>query len=418
MGIKHSKMNKSNYNPSDYVPDSYSTCHGLNNRILLYAFMRDMEDSLDGASAMRIIPDTIIHLCDMYYSTQNIIFYFGVESRTQDNLLSIVDLDDMDRQLKKKHIFQYPLQEASHHYIQCAGMCHQSEIKLPKHIRNKVPLQFHSNTEYVDILFKCGGWNGIKSSVGNINTSCWAYIWKSEDKYFEHICPLQLPAFPKNNCYGQSIVWSGKQQCLYSITRYHLHRFSLHDWKWETPNDQQLLTPFAVRPRRGFMSSVIVTNDLNQERLISVGGGAIESDSNGVKYCDLYDIEKDEWMTIADLNYGRHRAGVYHDKWSQRLFIGGGNGAERKIEYYDLNKNKWYFDKCNIPLTRRKHNIYPLIWNQDGHLLYIASIKANGVEFVDLRQENRRWNVVYDKLDPLFDTNIVWYNAANCRLIQ
>jgi len=98
--------------------------------------------------------------------------------------------------------------------------------------------------------------------------------------------------------------------------------------------------------------------------------------------------------------------------------VGGGNGAERKIEFYDVNKNQWYFDRDNIPLTNEKHNVYPIIWLQEGHRLYIASVKANGVEMIDLRQENRKWSVVYDSLDPLFGTHIEWYKAVNCRLIQ
>lgn len=65
-----------------------------------------------------------------------------------------------------------------------------------------------------------------------------------------------------------------------------------------------------------------------------------------------------------------------------------------------------------------KHNFYPIIWKQDGCLLYISSIKANGVEFIDLRQANKAWNVIYDSLDPLFDTDIAWYNAPKCRLLQ
>ena len=181
----------------------------------------------------------------------------------------------------------------------------------------------------------------------------------------------------------------------------------LQNWEWRDEG--------VAQTSHGFMSSVIVKNDASQEKLICVGGSDRD---NGSTRCDLYDIENKEWTKIANMNFPRHRTGIYDDKWQQRIYVGGGNGAERKIEYYDLNKNKWYFDPENIPFTSMKHNIYPIIWQQDGHSLYIASVKANGVEMVDLRQQNRKWNVVYDSLDPLFDTNIVWYNAPNCRLIQ
>eukprot|EP01084_Bolivina_argentea_P200497 342852_1 len=414
-----------NNNNNIYKPESYTPQPGFNNKILLYGFMRDIEKGLQGESAMQIIPDTIMQLCDSYYSTPNIIFYF--EMFGGGNSLYIVDLDDMDRKLTKNHTLNYnnilpsPLDPNS---IHASGMYYKSKIKLPYVIMNQLSDKCKQNTNensYFDAIFKCGG---TKVSVTAATDFCCGYIWNYQDKYFENICQVTLPNYINTDSVGQTLIWSDKRQCLYSIARNTMNVLSFNDdisdnWKWETQSNN-LINSFGInRKRIGFMSSVIVRNDMNEERLISVGGGNGDTNSGtGVKYCDLYDIDNDKWIKLSDMNFARHRTGIYHDKWTQRIYIGGGNGAERKIEFYDLNKNKWYFDKKMMPYTTMKHNVYPIIWNQDGHLLYIASVKANGVEFIDLRQDNKKWNVVYDKLDPLFSTNIVWYNATNCRLIQ
>ena len=114
------------------------------------------------------------------------------------------------------------------------------------------------------------------------------------------------------------------------------------------------------------------------------------------------------------MNYARYSCGIVYDKLLNLVYVGGGHNAENKVEYYDINKNKW----INIPNTEMSHSSRPVLWT-DNKLLYIASIYSDSMEYIDLRINNKGWNVIYGQ-----NYNTLWHNVfgtrfarnKNCRL--
>ena len=55
--------------------------------------------------------------------------------------------------------------------------------------------------------------------------------------------------------------------------------------------------------------------------------------------------------------------------------------AKQKVEYCPLDKNKW----IALPQTNYSHNNTPKMQKRDNYILYIASVTAECIEFIDLR---------------------------------
>ena len=148
---------------------------------------------------------------------------------------------------------------------------------------------------------------------------------------------------------------------------------------------------------------------INDEKLFVAAGfgsaGGVKRDTK-IEMCD---VETGEWTQLTDCKLEKSGAGIFYDSIQDTVYLGGSNYTS--VECYDLNKNKWsLLPECNLV-----HTCNPAIW-KDDNVLYIASIAANGMEFIDLRESNASWTVKYGNrgnkkrlqtiLDATFNGNI------------
>ena len=167
----------------------------------------------------------------------------------------------------------------------------------------------------------------------------------------------------------------------------------MKDWKWNNLCDTESF------PDVSFASCL----SLDEKLLYIIGGYHNNGTDDGyTQRANLYDISCGEWKKMEDLKHERYAAGIYYDDGT--IYIGGGmvpymdkSSDFDSIEYYDLHKNKWYRD---IPNTSLKHEDYPLIWKDgiNNNVLCIASMAANGLECIDLRMKNKRWNFICEPM--------------------
>ena len=107
---------------------------------------------------------------------------------------------------------------------------------------------------------------------------------------------------------------------------------------------------------------------------------------------------------VSPMIYKRHSAGICFDKLSQQVYCGGGEQEGlielNTIEYYNINENNW----INLPKTKYKYSNYPILclrWN--GRILCIASDVTKCMEWIDIRENKKKWNIEYDgNLNHLF----------------
>ncbi len=60
------------------------------------------------------------------------------------------------------------------------------------------------------------------------------------------------------------------------------------------------------------------------------------------------------------------------------------------------------------------HGHYPVMWlDNTSNLLFVASVYQNGIEYLDLRCDNRTWNVV-----KMFNSNQTLHNLFGCRMLS
>ena len=211
--------------------------------------------------------------------------------------------------------------------------------------------------------------------------------------------------------YGNSVIYSeyyglitvggqGTNGVLKTIQRLDINALFVnndYDWNktfdgWKCCND--------MNQNRFIASSVLVPctsfNDNGEkERLFVIGGWNEDDLSCG----EVYDFRRDQWNEISNLNHARYEAGICYDQQREYIFIGGGyswncNKIIQNCEYYDINKNKWYQD---LPKTKLEHREIPMIWIENNNLLSITSIVGDGIEYIDLRCDNKEWTVVYEK---------------------
>ena len=112
---------------------------------------------------------------------------------------------------------------------------------------------------------------------------------------------------------------------------------------------------------------------------------------------EVYDFEGNRWLDVANTNVSRECAGIYHDSSENLIYLGGGHGAQRKIECFDMHKNEWNI----FPSTLSMHDFYPSLFKSSYHfdILYIVSPKSNLIEYIDIREgkwNNAKWNILYD----------------------
>ena len=141
---------------------------------------------------------------------------------------------------------------------------------------------------------------------------------------------------------------------------------------------------------RSFACSTFFNDAHGVEHLFLCGG-----DLNGS--VEVYNFADNKWSDVANTNVSRECAGIFYDVMDNLIYLGGGHGAQKKIECYDLVKNEWNI----FPNTTCKHDFYPSLFKSSYHydILYIVSPKSNLCEYIDKREgkwSNAKWNIIYD----------------------
>ena len=184
-------------------------------------------------------------------------------------------------------------------------------------------------------------------------------------------------------------------------------------------NDFQILDTEMLHPREGCVGAVI------NHKLLIIGGYDGNKTLNGVElYSDGDGIHNENAAgSIGQkaMNYVRYKPGLYHDKYKQRVYVGGGGhggykyqsvknavfvdeprhhghgwnrrtqyfsypvrtltdkvewpvydeNVSKSVEYFDLNKSEWVLIKNNC---KYNHAFAPCLWIDDKNpnILYIG----------------------------------------------
>merc|ERR1719295_947307 len=104
---------------------------------------------------------------------------------------------------------------------------------------------------------------------------------------------------------------------------------------------------------RAFASSTLFADKEGVQRLFVCGG-----DLNGS--VEVYDFEEGTWTDMANTTVSRESAGIYHDAQGDCIYLGGGHGAQRKVECFDLWRSEWRI----CPDTNVDHDFYPAMFRK------------------------------------------------------
>ena len=141
------------------------------------------------------------------------------------------------------------------------------------------------------------------------------------------------------------------------------------EWEWQSVSRMQT--------KRCWSSSIAV-----KDSLVVIGG---RNHWRSQSVVERYDYAQDQWQYLKQCHFPRFKAGICFDGQSESIFIGGGYGAEKKVEQFDVTKNEW----LQLADTRRAHADHPVLW-KDGSNLFIASVESDTVEALDLRMKGQR----------------------------
>ena len=158
-----------------------------------------------------------------------------------------------------------------------------------------------------------------------------------------------------------------------------------NNWKW------QKFGGTAPNSKRIESSCVIMKTDDNKKKLFVCGGW------NGRESADIFDFAENKWSSIEG-DSDAADSGICYDQSKQRIFVGGGRAIYknesrcRMVQLYDLSQNEWY----NLPKTWNNYWCEPIMWvsENDHNLLFIGSEMGNCLEYIDLRENERKWKVI------------------------
>eukprot|EP01084_Bolivina_argentea_P208054 354851_1 len=323
----------------------------------------------------QIIPSSITELCvQFYHSTVRILCLKHKKN------ITLADLDtDKQFELIPKAIsinFQnYPFIHTS------CGVCYIKDFKLPSHLlatSELLPDEFQINNTF-DVIFTVGGSGGIKK--------CNAYMIDSKD-YMTHNKSINLYcwALPQlqrgisqtytlySSKYGLISVGCSntvsQPQLSFNILRFDEENISKEEWKWKQN---------TMQTARDALCATMISND----QLMCCGG------LDKYKYVDMYDFITKQWTQLCDMHCKRRYSGICFDKYNERVYVGGGAEKPYKVEYYDIQKNKWIL----IGNTNGNHERFPVIWTDGANIVNIGSTWCKMLETIDLREN--KWKNMF-----------------------
>lgn len=277
-----------------------------------------------------------------------------------------------------------------------------------------------------DIIFKCGGYKSQYCSAIIIDKN---QLNDDNNNDYINLYNWNLPNF-KTNIDGNSLIYNnyhlfsiggiekryGYSDKIYCLSFHQNHQIlNKTQWKWQNIVNMQAKrcwsSPIMVK-RSNSNYNYIDNNNNNNKSLIVIGG---RNHWGSQTIVEIFNFNKSKWNYLQSCNYARYKAGIYYDKLINNLYLAGGHNAEKKIEVYDIIKNKWR----NLPDTNIKHENYPIIWKTNC-ILYITSTDSNSIEYIDLRTNktnNISWNTNSSiLLQNIFNTQFV--DKTYCRLCK
>ena len=385
--------------------------------VLVHGYVRKIENELN-----KIIPIDIYGICCDFYFTK-ILFYLsdnGV-SYHYDTRFCAIDLYH-----KRKWKVSINDLNGYERTISCAGMCHTKNLYLPASI--KTGINYTSNQN--NIMFKCGG------LIENDNLDyCCALIFDANEFMYKQDKDntingnkWELPSLPMKLS-SNFLLYSEIRKELWSIGGTFgeeidsIYKLSFDDqeldlmdlsddeqWKWN-----KNITDWRVKlptPMSGVCAEIIDDN-YDSNKLCVIGGEGDNQNGDGLY---ILNINNNKWVKGKFKNNCCSDSGIYYDKLKELLYVAGGyclneGIASKSVECYDIEKNIW----TELANTNKGHDMKPLIWNNNS-LLFIASISANCVEYIDLRENNKGWIVKENNLSDTFESPFL-DDVCKCRFV-
>ena len=256
------------------------------------------------------------------------------------------------------------------------GLTHSSTAILPQSLITRANIWRTYSTPMNHMIFHL---DGIKTSVLLINTL------KNTN---EPAVNINLPPFDRINPwdigYFHFLVYEPEEELLFasaSCQRYQTPKevifksmsFSSNILKWKNLSKKYC----------EFEAAVIIKTKDNEKRLFTL------SDYGG---SHIYDWNNNEWTNGGESKHNFDKPGISYSNKTQRIYAGCGMKAPRRVQCYDLHKQKW----MRISGTNMNHHD-PLMWNDkiNPNILYVSSGYYNGLEYIDFRQPPAKFHCVY-----------------------
>eukprot|EP01084_Bolivina_argentea_P240428 403926_1 len=331
------------------------------------------------------IPTNVLETCFEFIYIERIVFCFIASHSIQ-----AVDIHNVYKT-------QYQSSPQVNVGYDTNGICiySGSHIVFPSDITSK----HHINTlnRSYHTIFKCGSLNSKTSTAMIIPKQQFRSKYSPSNDNIMAAYEWRLPEMPSDiAAYGNTVSFSslnglisigGTQPDIFLGAGSYSGVFQL---KW---NDQMTMKEVSWRALRrmntgrAHASSTFFSSPEGTQQLFVCGG-----DLNGS--VEVYSFDKNQWTDVANTNVSRECAGIYYEAYENVIYLGGGHGAQKKIEWYDITKDEWniFPDRCC------NHDFYPSLFVSCYHydILYIISPKSNLCEYID-RREGKKWNILYDK---------------------
>ena len=373
-------------------------------QFLIDGYIRNMNENDE--TFLYIIPAIISHLCLNYCTLPNFVVLIDTSKNIQ--VADLISQNVWNCKLQKLHNKYTP-----HSYTNGKRSWPISAVTFSKYV--KLPSQIVEKYKQptADIIFQqqknyC---NAILFDLNQIH-------YDSVDGY-QYDLPLNTTG--GRDFIGNSLVFheniglisvgGGFQKTPYSKNVHRLPWKEVTDndddnnqeWKWETLPSLLFARGEASTQYIGnnkFMviagATTVIDNENRNGGRYGYNNGTLKGYiTQCVKSVELYDMEKKTSSLASSVNHPRFCAGSCYDENQKRIYLGGGisNGNYgNSVECYDTEKDKWY---VSIPRTSKHHTHFPILWTQNnGDLLFIASLESKVVEFIDLRVYGAKWNIM------------------------
>ena len=409
-------------------------------RTLFYIVLTGYIRRIQRQMSTRTIPKEINNICHMYLIPNNLFLSMGNKQvddkaygseiiniklctpRTIHNYITKQQTKHKDKQsikakrkIKLVELDQSKYQKVSPTIKYHSAVCQGTNIELPSKISDLITKK---RGKYIDkthdVIFLSGGSKHPYFLDRDLSDQCHAFIINRDYNRVYHWKLPELPGYSfwkkgmadhsmiYHQKYGLLTIWSSLNILSFKgdiyenqeVGREFKQRHIREQWKWR-----------CFKHIHGVGVGSVCT--LLGDKLFIAGG---KDGINGHQRCsddrynyaaehmkcvELLDFEeRDEhglagkFTKLSDMKFGRWRAGIYHDKDRECIYVGGGDGnACQRIERYDIIKDKW----MNVANTKYAYYHRPLVWvdNGDPDIIYMAS-KGMGERFevLDLRMDH------------------------------